>query len=74
VTCSSWRSVRVLFAGGLVMGTTLTASAQQPTSEQISAIRSSCRSDFMAQCAGVQPGTKEALECLKRNATSIAGL
>jgi hypothetical protein len=70
--CRSWRAVRVLFASGLVVGTTLTASAQQPTSEQISAIRASCRSDFMAQCAGVQPGTREALECLKRNAAKVS--
>jgi hypothetical protein len=68
----SWRTMRVLFASGLVVGTTLTASAQQPTSEQISAIRASCRSDFMAQCAGVQPGTRDALECLKRNAAKVS--
>jgi hypothetical protein len=68
----SWRTMRVLFASGLVVVTTLTAFAQQPTSEQISAIRASCRSDFMAQCAGVQPGTREALECLKRNAAKVS--
>jgi hypothetical protein len=67
-----WRAVRVLIATGLVVGTSLAASAQQPTSEQISAIRSSCRSDFMAQCAGVQPGTRDALECLKRNAAKVS--
>jgi len=48
------------------------ASAQQPNPEQISAIRASCRSDFMAQCAGVQPGGKDALECLKRNAARVS--
>jgi hypothetical protein len=53
--------VRLLIATGLVVGTSLAASAQQPTSEQISAIRASCRSDFMAQCTGVKPGTKDAL-------------
>jgi hypothetical protein len=42
------------------------AAAQQPTAEQTSAIRSSCRSDFMANCSGVQPGGKDALECLIR--------
>jgi Cysteine rich repeat len=64
--------MRVLFASGLVVVTTLTAFAQQPTSEQISAIRASCRSDFMAQCAGVQPGTRDALQCLKRNADKVS--
>ena len=47
--------------------------AQQPTSEQIAAIKQSCRSDFMANCQGVQPGGKEALECLKRNVARLSG-
>src|SRR6516225_9726630 len=64
--------MRALLASGIVVVTTLTAFAQQPTSEQISAIRSSCRSDFMAHCAGVKPGTRDALECLKRNAAKVS--
>jgi len=76
VTCGSWcssrRALRVLFASGLVVGATLSASAQQPTSEQISAIRASCRSDFMSNCTGVKPGTRDALECLKRNAAKVS--
>jgi hypothetical protein len=47
------------------------ARAQQPTSAQISAISSSCRSDFMANCAGVQPGTRDALQCLQRNVAKL---
>jgi hypothetical protein len=43
------------------------ASAQQPSSAQINAIRQSCRSDFMSNCSGVQPGGKDAIECLERN-------
>src|SRR5215469_15380834 len=42
-------------------------AAQQPTSEQRDAIRASCRSDFMTNCAGVEPGGKAAFECLQRN-------
>jgi hypothetical protein len=72
VTIRCWCSVRVLLATGLVVGTSLAAAAQQPTPEQISAIRASCRSDFMAQCTGVKPGTKDALECLKRNAAKVS--
>ncbi|MGZ5840696.1 MAG: hypothetical protein ACXWJ8_02025 [Xanthobacteraceae bacterium] len=67
-----WRAERLLIATGLVVGTSLAASAQQPTSEQISAISASCRSDFMTQCTGVKPGTKDALECLKRNAAKVS--
>ena len=48
------------------------ALAQQPSSEQIAAIRQSCRSDFMSHCAGVQPGGKDALQCLKRNAGGVS--
>lgn len=49
------------------------AQAQQPTSAQTSAIRANCRSDFMANCSGVQPGGKDALECLKRNLPRLSG-
>ena len=56
----------------LVVGMTLSAAAQQPTPEQISAIRASCRSDFISHCAGVQPGTRDAVECLKRNSAKVS--
>ena len=49
------------------------ARAQQPSQDQISAIRQSCRSDFMANCSGVQPGGKDALECLKQNLAKLSG-
>jgi len=48
-------------------------AAQQPTQAQRDAIRSSCRSDFMANCSGVQPGGKDALDCLKRNLGKLSG-
>lgn len=47
--------------------------AQQPTPAQTSAIRANCRSDFMANCSGVQPGGRDALECLKRNLGKLSG-
>jgi hypothetical protein len=46
--------------------------AQQPAPEQTSAIRASCRSDFMANCSGVQPGGRDALECLQRNLAKLS--
>jgi hypothetical protein len=49
------------------------APAQPPTEQQKAAIRAACRSDFMAHCAGVQPGGREALQCLQRNAASLSG-
>jgi hypothetical protein len=49
------------------------AQAQQPTAAQTSAIRSNCRSDFMANCSGVTPGGKDALDCLTRNRAKLSG-
>jgi hypothetical protein len=48
------------------------AAAQQPTAAQQSAIKSACRSDFMAQCSGVQPGGKAALTCLQQHNSSLS--
>ena len=46
--------------------------AQQPSPEQISAVRTACRSDFMAHCRGVQPGGAEALQCLQQNSSQLS--
>lgn len=59
--------------GLLLLLATDGAQAQQPSQDQISAIRQSCRSDFMANCSGVQPGGKDALECLKQNIAKLSG-
>src|SRR5580658_4506882 len=48
------------------------AAAQQPTEAQRDAIRAACRSDFMANCSGVQPGGKEAFECLLQNDAKLS--
>ena len=48
------------------------AHAQQPTAAQQSAIRDACRSDFMSNCSGVQPGGAAALACLQRNAATAS--
>jgi hypothetical protein len=57
----------------LIFLATDAARAQQPTPEQTGAIRASCRSDFMANCSGVTPGGKDALDCLKRNLAKLSG-
>jgi hypothetical protein len=49
------------------------AAAAPPTEQQKAAIRAACRSDFIARCSGVQPGGREALQCLQRNAASLSG-
>jgi hypothetical protein len=61
-----------LVAACLVALTLAPAAAQQPTQAQRDAVRAACRSDFMANCASVQPGGKEALECLLRNEPKLS--
>jgi hypothetical protein len=56
--------VLCLFAGA--------AHSQQPTDAQRNAIRSACRSDFMAQCSGVTPGGIEALSCLQQHSATLS--
>jgi hypothetical protein len=48
------------------------AAAAAPTAAQQSAMRANCRNDFMAKCAGVQPGGKEALSCLQGHVTTLS--
>ncbi len=48
------------------------ALAQQPTQQQRDAIRASCRSDFISNCAGIEPGGRDAFECLLRNESKLS--
>ncbi len=65
--------LRFRLLAGLFLALTIDPlAAQQPTEAQRDAIRASCRSDFIANCSGVTPGGKEALECLLRNASSLS--
>jgi hypothetical protein len=44
----------------------------KPSSAQISAIRSACRSDYPKVCAGVPTGGAPALECLEKNKARVS--
>jgi hypothetical protein len=48
------------------------ALAQQPTQQQIDAIRSNCRSDFLSNCSGVPRGGAEAVRCLKDHLAQLS--
>ncbi|MEO8319637.1 MAG: hypothetical protein ABI561_15050 [Bradyrhizobium sp.] len=48
------------------------AAAKQPTSAQVSAIRSACRSDYPKVCAGVPTGGAPALQCLETNKAKLS--
>jgi len=47
-------------------------SAKQPSSAEISAIRSACRSDYPKVCAGVRTGGAPALQCLEKNKAKLS--
>jgi hypothetical protein len=47
-------------------------TAKQPSSAQISAIRSACRSDYPKVCAGVPTGGAPALQCLEKNKAKLS--
>jgi len=64
--------LRLSLLVALVPLTFAPAAAQQPTQAQRDAIRASCRSDFIANCSGVQPGGREAFECLQRNLAKLS--
>jgi len=62
----------VSIAAACVVCIVTDAVAQEPSQAQRDAIRASCRSDFIANCSGVQPGGKDAFECLKRNEAKLS--
>jgi len=66
-------STRTAVLAATLFATATGAFAQAPTDAQKSAIRSACRSDFMAHCASVTPGGVEAYQCLKKNMSSLSG-
>ena len=60
-----------MLAGAIVISAS--AFAQAPTDAQREAIRSACRSDYMAHCSSVPPGGLESLQCLQKNMSSLSG-
>lgn len=65
-------STRTALLAAALFATATGAFAQAPTDAQKSAMRSACRSDFMAHCASVTPGGVEAYQCLAKNMSSLS--
>ncbi|MCK1493603.1 hypothetical protein IVB14_25160 [Bradyrhizobium sp. 180] len=65
-------STRKVLLTAAFFATATGALAQTPTEAQKSAIRSACRSDFMAHCSSVTPGGVEAYQCLAKNMSSLS--
>src|SRR5689334_3967423 len=64
-----WAAVLVVGA----IGAAGDALAQQPSQAQLNALRSSCRSDYMAHCSSVPTGGAPALNCLKQHMSALSG-
>ena len=48
------------------------APGKKPSSAQVAAIRSACRSDYQRTCAGVPTGGAAALDCLETNKSKLS--
>jgi len=48
------------------------ALSQAPTDAQRAAIKSECRSDYMAHCSSIPPGGAASLQCLEKNMASLS--
>jgi hypothetical protein len=47
-------------------------TAKKPSSAQVAAIRSACRSDYQRNCSGVPTGGSAALSCLEKNKANLS--
>ena len=65
-------STRKALLAATLFATATSAFAQAPTEAQKSAIRSACRSDFIAHCSSVTPGGVEAYQCLQSHMSSLS--
>jgi hypothetical protein len=61
-----WLSIAALFA------IAAPALAQAPSQAQRDAIKSQCRSDYIAHCSSVPPGGEASLQCLQKNMSSLS--
>jgi cysteine rich repeat protein len=64
-------AVLCALAAALVLAVA-TPSLAQPTEAQKEAVKSACRSDYMAHCSSVTPGGEAALQCLAKNMSSLS--
>jgi len=67
---------RITTTGALLLAATFAlatqAYAQAPSEAQRAAIKSNCRSDYIAHCSSVPPGGAASLECLQKNMSSLS--
>src|SRR6202008_320521 len=56
----------------VILTTTSGMAAQPPTQAQRAAVKSQCRSDYMAHCSRITPGAAASLQALKKTRSSLA--
>jgi hypothetical protein len=56
----------------MTFAVTTPAFSQAPTDAQREAIKSQCRSDYIAHCSSVPPGGAASLQCLQKNMSSLS--
>jgi hypothetical protein len=56
----------------VIFAVTMPAYSQAPTDAQREAIKSQCRSDYMAHCSSIPPGGEASLQCLQKNISSLS--
>ena len=61
-----------LLSVAAIFATAAPAFAQAPSQAQRDAIKSQCRSDYMAHCSSVPPGGEASLQCLQKNMSSLS--
>ena len=61
-----------LLSVAAIFATAVPAFAQAPSQAQRDAIKSQCRSDYMAHCSSVPPGGEASLQCLQKNMSSLS--
>ncbi len=55
-----------------ILASAAPAFSQAPSEAQREAIKSQCRSDYMAHCSSIPPGGEASLQCLQKNMASLA--
>src|SRR5256885_16690354 len=71
---SSFKRDAALFAlvGAALIAAAAPALSQGPSAAQRDAIKSQCRSDYIAHCSSVPPGGEASLQCLQKNMSGLS--
>src|SRR6266550_4019519 len=59
-------------AGAALFAAATPALSQGPSDAQREAVKSECRSDYMAHCSSIPPGGEASLQCLAKNMSSLS--